>query len=407
MRHGRTERGMTQDSLKESWIVAWVSQKRDEAIVQWYADLIGGHHNFRVRVVREDSEAAGHAIQELRELAAAGSLGFLIVPLTTEGPRVKELFEFVAEFDVPALFVRQAPGCRIRRVLVASAGGPHTLQQLWIAREISATLNVPISGVRLVGAEDHTDALWSSPPTGDALMENWTPRILGVKGEDRRLISDHFAQGIAACVRPGDLLVMGAPSSLYAGRIGESMPALVARQTKAPFIVMKSKRAESVTLRGLLWGRLVLPDLRPASKEAAIAALVEALVRHNQAPRACKENLVRRALRRERVASTAVGCETAFPHVRLPGFHGVAVSLAICPEGVDFGGDDGRRTKFVYLVISSEGFCDEHLAVVARIARRMVRDEVRQALLGCATPSEALDVLEPRLVAVGVGGGVA
>ncbi|OQA28636.1 MAG: PTS system mannose-specific EIIBCA component [Verrucomicrobia bacterium ADurb.Bin345] len=407
MRQGRIEHSVARDPSREYWIVALVSRKRDEAIVQWYADLVGGRRDFRVRMVREDSRAAGGAIERLRELARGGSLGFLIAPLTAEGPRVKELFEFVTEVDVPALFVRPVPGRRIRRVLVASAGGPHTLQQLWIAREIGGALNVPVSGIRLVGAEDHTDVLWSSPPAGDALVENWTPRILGVKGEDRRLISDHFAQGIAACVRPGDLLVMGAPSSLYAGRIGESMPALVARQTKAPFIVMKSKRAESVTLRGLLWGRLVLPDLRPASKEAAIAALVEALVRHNQAPRACKENLVRRALRRERVASTAVGCETAFPHVRLPGFHGVAVSLAICPEGVDFGGDDGRRTKFVYLVISSEGFCDEHLAVVARIARRMVRDEVRQALLGCATPSEALDVLEPRLVAVGVGGGVA
>lgn len=403
MRRGRTEHGMTQDSLKESWIVALVSQKRDEAIVQWYADLIGGHHNFRVRVVREDLEAAGHAIQRLRELAAAGSLGFLIVPLTTEGPRVKELFEFVAEFDVPALFVRQAPGSRIRRVLVASAGGPHTRPQLWIAREIGGALNVPVSGVRLVGAEDDTDVLWSSPPAGDALIENWTPRILGVKGDDRRLISGDFAQGIAACVRAGDLLVMGAPSSLYAGRLGESIPALVARQTNAPFIVMKSKRAESVTLRSLLWGRLVLPDLRPANKEAAITALVEALVRHNQAPRACKESLVRRALRRERVASTAVGCETAFPHVRLPGFHGVAGSMAICPEGVDFGAEDGSATRFVYLLISSEGFCDEHLATVAKIARRMIRPEVRAALLGCTVPSEVLDVLEPAGIAVPAG----
>ncbi len=400
MQKKSNERGMTEhDPLRELLIVALVSRKSDERMVKWYADRIGGRHHFRIRVLREDAQSAnGEAMRTMRELAETGSLGFLVAPLPADVSALKRLFEFVTEIDVPALFVRQAPERRIRRILVASAGAPHTLQQLWVAREIGITLNIPVHAVRLVDADEEADILSSAARNGDALMESWTPRILGMTGEDHRLVSADFAQGIVDCIRPGDLLAMGAPSSLYVDRLEDSIPALVAHRTNAPLIVMKSKRAERVTLRSLFWGHLIMPHLHAADKEAVITELVEALVQHNQAPRSYKASLVNRAMRRERLASTAVGCETAFPHVRLPGFHCVAGSMAICPEGVDFGGENGARTKFIYLLISSDGFCDEHLAVMARIARRMVREEVRDALLGCATASEILDVLEPRMV---------
>lgn len=395
---------MTQSRLSGDTIAVVISGNDDAGILRWYADLIGGHRNSRVHLVRAAASSNGTSVCDtLRTLARAGDLGFVIASLAGETDRVGALFELATEMDVPVLFVRQAPGRRIRRVLVASAGGPHTLQQLWVAREIGAALDAPLRVIRV--ARDNEDRKNGLPPAVAAAavadtMDRWTPRILGIRDRELSEPTAGFAKAIAGQVRPDDLLVMGAPSSLYAGRLDECIPASVANRTDAPFIVMKAKRAEGVTLRSLFWGGLILPGLYPTDREAAIAALVDALVRHSQVPKSCKASVVRRALRRERISSTAVGLETAFPHVRLPGFHGVAGSMAICPDGVDFGAEDGSATRFVYLLISSEGFCDEHLATVAKIARRMIRPEVRAALLGCTMPSEVLGVLEPAGVAV-------
>ena len=396
---------MTQSRLNEDTIAVVVTRKGDADILRWYADLIGGHRNSRVHFVCDTAPSNGNSVCEtLRTLACAGDLGFVVASLAEEKDRGGALFELVTEMDVPALFVRQTPGHRIRRVLVASAGGPNALQQLWVAREIGEALSAPLRVIRIVrGKEDWKTGLPPAVAAAADTMDSWTPRILGIRERELSEPAIGFAKAIAAHVRPGDLLVMGAPSSLYAGRMDECIPAIVANRTDAPFILMKAKRAENMTLRSLFWGDLILPGLYPENKEAVIAALVDALVRHSHVPRSCKANIVRRALQRERVSTTAVGLETAFPHVRLPGFHGVAGSMAICPEGVDFGEENGLAIRFVYLLISSEGFCDEHLATVAKIARRMIRPEVRAALPGCTMPSEVLNVLEPVGIAVAAG----
>ncbi len=54
--------------------------------------------------------------------------------------------------------------------------------------------------------------------------------------------------------------------------------------------------------------------------------------------------------------STAVDCDTAFPHVTLHGFFGVAASIIICPDGIDFGNEDNQPTRFIVLFVTLRGF---------------------------------------------------
>lgn len=94
--------------------------------------------------------------------------------------------------------------------------------------------------------------------------------------------------------------------------------------------------------------------------------------------------------------STAVDFETAFPHVTLRGFFGVAASMGICPEGVAFDSERGQPTRFISLFVTPDGFYDDYLAALAKLAKRMIDANVRGALLSCETPSQARDILEPR-----------
>ncbi len=292
--------------------------------------------------------------------------------------------------------MRQSGFEHIRRVVVATAGGPHTLQQMWVAKEISEALNIPIKIVRLVRQGDAEAGTEQEYMEREGVVENWTSHLLGIRDIEQVATRD-IAEGIAHYVTEEDLLVMGTPGLFdTSGGFANSIPAAVAAKINGPLILLHARRPQLITLRNVFWGQLIQTDIQPVDKREIVETLVNALVRHNQAPLSALPDLVERALRRERMMTTAVGCDAAFPHIRLPGFHGMAASMAICPEGMAYGAEDGSLTHFFFLFITSDGFCDEYLSVLGKIAHRMLRTGVREDLLKANSPAEVLDVLDPK-----------
>ena len=88
-------------------------------------------------------------------------------------------------------------------------------------------------------------------------------------------------------------------------------------------------------------------------------------------------------------------CETVLHHVAIPDFVGITGCMGIARDGVDVGLADGFLARFFFLLITPEGFCQEYLSTLTRIAKRMSRPDVREALLACESPAEVLDVFEP------------
>ncbi len=394
-------------ALRKHAIVAVAPATGEEAVVRWYARLIGGRFDSRIHVVRAPPASKPFALKEW--LAAEGNaasdgpgreaerppMGFLVAAWDRDMERLQALMLQTAALDVPAVFVRQDSLENIRRVLVATAWGPHTLHLMWLAREIAVMLNVPMRIVR-VSHPDEMDGAHAPLIRPWPIVGMTDPQFMGLaKGADN-ICTEDCVRGIEKCLRSGDLLVMGVPgSSIVAGDFGKSVPGSVARLADTPMVLLRARQSGCPTLRHLFWGSLIQLKVRPKDKFAVLESLVDSLIRHNQAPASCKSDLLQRAVDREQVASTAVDCQTAFPHIRLPGFTGVAGALAVCPDGVDFESPDGSLTKFVCLLVTSDGFCDEYLAVLAHITRRLIRPEVRDALLSCTAPADALDVLEP------------
>lgn len=395
---------MRQRYMTETAVVA-IAINGAETGVRWYADLVAGHRASRVITVfavgnaagdlkvRDASGVGGLSGLPLREaltrLSALIPIGFLVADWGALPDPHAGVARLALEWDVPCVFVREGrTRTPVRRVQVAASGGPHTIRQFWIAQKAATVRDVPLRIFHLNAPGEAAQ---------EPQVETFYSHLCGFRGNLEVESADDVVRGILDRTARGDLLVLGAPSPLFLTQPGaESIPARVAAGTDAPLLLLLARRTRPIRLRRLFWGQLIRPDYRPADKEEAIAGLIDALVRHNQVPALQASTLLARALRDERTVSTAADCETAFPRVVLPGFHGVAASFGICRDGLDFGGPYGRQTRFIFFLVSAEGYHDEYLGVLAKIARRLIRSEVREALLAARTPAEALDALEPR-----------
>lgn len=393
----------------ESTVVA-ITTRRSEGAVLAYANLLTAHRNTRIAPVRLASEdpvvvprcspstGAGNGFIRgaVTHIARVERIGLIVAEWLNDPNDMQDVLRLAQEFAVPAVFIRHPEMKPRGRVLVATAGGPNVLQQMWVARETACGLGVPVKIFRIAHPAVDPSTL---PPSLDstAALDACSCRLLHMEARVEVKKAVNVADAIAASVRDGDLLVLGAPSALrLTSDFAGSLPHAVANRVHGPLILLTAPPDNHLSLRRLFWGGLIKTDMHFRDKKHALSALIENIALHNQIPRSSVADTLDRALRREAIMSTAVDCETAFPHVTLRGFRGVVGSMAVCPEGVAFDSPDGRPTRFLYLLVTPDGLCDEYLATLAMIARRMIRQDIRTALLRCQTPAQVLDILEPR-----------
>lgn len=385
-----------------------VSTPGAERLVRWYADLLSGRRNPRVIVLpvperavdSHDASAVATVTDSLlaaaRQEGHADSIGMLVSEWFGNDLIVQAVLRLAHSLRVPAVLVRAGSAGPPGRVLAATAGGPNVLEQMWIAKEVAAAHGIPLEFLhwRDGGALPAPDG---SQPRGAFEFERLGVRILGVQADAPACRDAVSAESVAGHLRPHDLLVMGAPSPLrLSSGFAGTFPDRVARCASNALILVSAPPAKRISLRDLFWGGLIATDVRARDKRDVLARLIRNLADHNHLPRSSSTDMMDRALRREALMSTAVDCETAFPHIRLRSFSGIAATLAICPDGIPFGSPDGHPTRFVYLMVTPDGFCEAYLAALARIAQRMIHPHVRRALLACKSPGQALDILEPR-----------
>ncbi|MDF7806057.1 PTS sugar transporter subunit IIA [Pontiellaceae bacterium B12219] len=333
------------------------------------------------------------AVSEIRRLAEERKLDLIISEWLGHTRAMQDLIHLAQEREIPAVFVRTTEVKKVRRVVVATGGGPNLYEQMWLARETASDLGVPVE--ILHWTPDFND-IPIDGPNDNGPLEKMCVHLLNMQVDTIHCSGTDFAGSVACSLRPDDLLIVGAPSPLrLVADFAGSLPDQLAKRIPNPLILLSSPPLGHISLRRLLWGKLIKPRLRSRSKNQALESMVDNLIRHNQLPPTSQKDILTRALEREQISSTAVDCETAFPHVKLPGFFGVAGTLGIFPDGIDFGHTDGHLTRFVFLLVTPDGFCDEYLAFLSKISKRMLNSSVREALLRCKTAAEAVEILEP------------
>lgn len=379
-------------STNEITVVAAVSMA-SESMIRHYADLITGSPPTRIHLVdTAKTVASGHSAiltAEIQDLAVREDADLIVCEWFQNPETMRCLLRLARELELPTVFIRPGSATPGGRLVVATGGGPNVCEQVWIAGEVATNTGLSLEIF-------HWQPDTSPCHSGILAEEQMAFHLLGTQASVHQSTDSDFVSGIAGHLGVGDVLVMGAPSSLrWAVDFAGSLPARVANRINNPLLLLYSPNVRRVKLRQLFWGGLIKPQMQTCSKEEAIGLLIDNLICHNQLPTSSRAEILQLAFQREDILSTAVDYATAFPHVKLPGFFGVAGSMGIFPAGIDFGSEDGSLTHYVVLLITPEGFSDEYLTALSAIARRMLNENVRQALLACESSRQALDVLEP------------
>ena len=145
----------------------------------------------------------------------------------------------------------------------------------------------------------------------------------------------------------------------------------------------------------LITPELVAIDLVAADRDTATRALVELL--HTAGRVTDSDGFMADVRAREAQMATGMPGGIGLPHAR--SVHVVVPSLAVgkVPAGVDFGAPDGPATLIFLIAAPAEGGSD-HLKILAALARRLVHESFRTALLQAPDAATVADIITREVV---------
>jgi len=107
-----------------------------------------------------------------------------------------------------------------------------------------------------------------------------------------------------------------------------------------------------------------------------------------------REPILHKIREREELESTGVVEGIAIPHARTEAVKDLLVVIGVVKEGLDFKSLDGKPVHIVFLIVAPEEAKNKYIQVLARISRMCRQEDFRKTLLGAASPSEVISVLE-------------
>lgn len=108
-----------------------------------------------------------------------------------------------------------------------------------------------------------------------------------------------------------------------------------------------------------------------------------------------RDVLIKAVRAREDVGTTGLGDGIAIPHGKCDGVDRPALAFACSDEGEDWGAPDGSLANLVFLIaVPAAAASNEHLRILASLARNLVKADFRNRLMSASTPQEIRAVLE-------------
>ncbi len=144
--------------------------------------------------------------------------------------------------------------------------------------------------------------------------------------------------------------------------------------------------------RYLLPARII--TLRSRSKEGAIRELAGAL--SLEEGQVAMDEVNDAVSAREKIVSSWIGPGIAIPHARLPSLTGIQVAVGRSRNGVAWDSGDGDPVHLVFLIVSPDREPDEHVLLLAEIARTLRDRALMQLVLTARSAAEAWRLLVAR-----------
>ncbi|RCW40487.1 PTS system D-fructose-specific IIA component (F1P-forming) (Frc family) [Halopolyspora algeriensis] len=125
-------------------------------------------------------------------------------------------------------------------------------------------------------------------------------------------------------------------------------------------------------------------DLRATDRRTAVRSLAQRLVASGRVTDL--EQFLTDVESREQQMATGMAGGIGIPHCRSSAVTTPTLAFGRSAVGIDFGADDGPAT-LIFLIAAPEGGDSDHMAVLAALARRLVRAEFKRTLLEAADPA--------------------
>lgn len=134
---------------------------------------------------------------------------------------------------------------------------------------------------------------------------------------------------------------------------------------------------------------LICLDLKATNKKEVIQEMVMML--KDQDRITSVRRFQKAVLAREKQFSTGIGMGVGIPHAKSSAVKKPSVAFAVSKAGIDFDAQDGAPVTVFFLIAIPEGGDDEHLKLLSRISRLLVKEGFVDLLKESETPKEVLD----------------
>jgi diadenylate cyclase len=134
--------------------------------------------------------------------------------------------------------------------------------------------------------------------------------------------------------------------------------------------------------------------LRSRTKEGAIRELASLLTVADRTGKA--EAVIGAIQERERLVSSWIAPGIAIPHARLPAWNGIEVAVGRSRRGVGWDSSDGNPVNLVFLIVSGDTDPDQHVLLLAEIARTLRDRALVRLILTARTAAETWRLLVTR-----------
>ena len=138
----------------------------------------------------------------------------------------------------------------------------------------------------------------------------------------------------------------------------------------------------------------ILTDLKAATKEAAIRAMVESLSSVGSVKGSDQEGIIAAILKREELGSTGIGKGVAVPHTKHPSVGKLVATIALSKDGVEFASLDGDAVHILFLLVSPPDRPGDHLRALENISRHLRNDNFCNFLKQAVSAQAVIDLLE-------------
>ena len=136
-------------------------------------------------------------------------------------------------------------------------------------------------------------------------------------------------------------------------------------------------------------------DLPAGDKAAVTAHLADLLVAAGRVTD--RDTFLADVRAREQLMPTGLEGGIGIPHARSAAVTEPTVAFGRSTGGVDFGAADGPA-RLVFLIAAPAEGDGDHLAVLAALARRLVHESFREALLNADAPDQVVELFRREVV---------